>query len=246
MNSISKLFFILAFNLIASVPIYAGMEQQKSLDFPIQTEKLMKGDVHFFTVVMTPREMSVTYPQIFEIDSLLLLQEPDAQIVLSKSVFVINKPVGFFDDKQMTDENYVKHLMGDQKVKKTSPDTFLISVPGEFSHRYKTQMFFDADDVSTLPNSKIIKAVGAVKKLDVISQGASTIMFTESSNYSDHLLGAVSATSFIPLKEEKTLVIQYHLKALKKGVLAEKEIKQGLEDEMMAKKDLMNSYKVAQ
>lgn len=243
MNSLSKLVYTVVFNLILSVPLYAGLEQQKSLDFPIQTEKLMKGDIHFFTMISTPRKMSVAYPQIFDIDSLLLLQEPEAQIVLSKSVFVSDKPVGFFDDKQMTDENFVKHLMGDQKVKKISPDAFLVTVSGKFAHKYKTQMFFDADDVSTLPNSKIIKAVGAVKKLDVISQGASTIMFTESSNFSDHLLGAVSATSFIPLKEEKTLVIQYHLKALKKDLLTERQIKLGLEDEMMAKKDLLNSYK---
>ena len=242
-HSLSKLVAVLILNLIISIPVYARLGKQDKLQFPIKTDELMKGDILFYTEILSPRKMATTHPELFEIDSLSLLQEPESIIVVSKSVFVVNKPVGFFDDKQLSDEKFVAHMSGDQKIQKTAPDTFKITVPGEFAQTYKLQMFFDADDVSTLPNSKITRAVDGAKKLDIISQGASSIMFTEQTQFSKFIIGAVSVTSYIPLKEEKTLVIQYQLKVLKKGVVSEKKIRVGLEDEMMATRDFLESFK---
>lgn len=242
-KSLTKLALTLVLNLIISIPVYARLLRQEKLQFPIKTDELMKGDILFYTEVLSPRKMATAHPELFEIDSLSLMQEPESEIVISKSVYVVNKPVGFFDDKQLSDEKFVAHMSGDQKIKKVAPDTFRITVPGEFAQTYKLQMFFDADDVSTLPNSKITRAVDGAKKLDIISQGASSIMFVEQTQFSKFLIGAVSVTSYIPLKEEKTLVIQYHLKALKKNVVSEKKIKVGLEDEMMATRDYLESYK---
>lgn len=243
MVTIYKLLFIFTINLLASVPLYANVVEQKDLNFPLQTEKLLKGEVHTYFSILSPRKLAVQYPELFNLDSLSLNQEQDVVLVMSKTVSVVSKPVGFFDDKQMVEEKFVAHIMGEQKVSKLSPDTFKITVPGSDSYSYKLQSFFDADDVSTLPNSKVIRAVTAARNLDVISKSASTIMFSEKTNYSKLVEGGVSVSSFIPLKENKTLIITYNLYAIKKKFALQKVLHRSFLEEAVAVKDLIESFK---
>lgn len=239
----SRLFLVLTLNLIISIPLYAQLMEQKELSFPVKTENLLKGEIHYFIDILSPRKLSVQYPEAFELDSLALIQESNISMVLSKSVSVVDKPVGFFDQNQMTDIKYLDHVMGEQKIKKLSPGTFLVTVPGENGFNYRMQTYFDADDVSTLPNSKVIRAVTAAKKLDVISQSASTIQFQEFTNYTKFTEGGVSVTSFIPLKENKTLVITYNMWGVKNDFVDIDLLKKNILNEMSAVQKLMNSYK---
>ena len=241
-NFIFKLALILGTNLIISIPLYAKSVEQKQLNFPIKSEELMQGEIHYFYAQLSPRKLVVTHPELFDIDSLSLIQENNVTLVVSKVVSVVQKPAGFFDDKQMSDEKFVAFMLGDQKIKKAGPAAYLVTVPGE-GITYKMQSFFDADDVSTLPNSKVIRAVSAAKKLDVISQGASTIMFTEKTNYSKYSEGAVSVSSFIPLKESKTLMITYNIWAMDAKAMKENDIKENFLTEIAAIKRLMEEYK---
>lgn len=243
MVTVYKLLFIFTLNLLVSVPLYAKVVEQKVLNFPIQTERLLSGEVHTYFTILSPRKLAVQYPELFNLDSLSLNQEEGVVLVISKSVSVVSKPVGFFDDKQMVEEKYVSHILGEQKVSKLSPDTFKITVPGSDSYSYKLQSFFDADDVSTLPNSKVIRAVTAARNLDVISKSASTIMFSEKTNYSKLVEGGVSVSSFIPLKENKTLIISYNLYAIKRKFALQKVLHQSFLNEAEAVKDLVESYK---
>lgn len=238
-----KLLLIFTINLIISVPLYARIVEQKELNFKIDSESLLKGDIHYFFSIMSPREFAARFADVYELDSLALNQETGVMMVLNKSVVIVNKPVGFFDDKQMSDEKYVAHISGEQKVKKTGPETFKVTVPGETGYNYKMQLFFDADDVSTLPNSKVIRAVSAAKKLDVISQSASTIMFAEKTNYSKYTEAGVTVSSFIPMKENQTLIITYNLYAVKNKFALEKVLKLNFIQEVEAVKALQESFK---
>lgn len=243
MVTVYKLLFIFTLNLLVSVPLYANVVEQKELNFPIQTEKLLKGEVHTYFSILSPRKLAVQYPELFNLDSLSLNQETGVVLVINKSVSVVSKPVGFFDDKQMVEEKYVAHVLGEQKVSKLSTDSFKVTVPGSDSYSYKLQSFFDADDVSTLPNSKVIRAVTAARNLDVISKSASTIMFSEKTNYTKLVDGGVSVSSFIPLKENKTMIITYNLYAIKKKFALKKVLHQSFLNEAIAVKDLIESYK---
>lgn len=242
-QSLKKFVFVFSLNLIISVPIYAKTVEQKNINFPIKTEDLLKGEVHYFFEILSPRKLAVKYAEAFELDALSLIQENNIMMVMNKSVTIIDKPVGFFDDKQMSDEKFLAHILGEQKIKKLGPSSYKVIVPGEAGYSYKMNSFFDADDVSTLPNSKVIRAVSAAKKLDVISQSASTIMFVEKTNFTKYTEGGVSVSSFIPMKENKTLIITYNLWAIKKPFVLEKVLKSNFLSEIEAVKELMNSYK---
>ncbi len=242
-QSLKKFVFIFSLNLIISVPIYAKTVEQNNIHFPIKTEDLLKGEVHYFFEILSPRKLSVKYADVFELDALSLIQETNVMMLMNKSVSIIDKPVGFFDDQQMSDEKFLAHIQGEQKIKKLGPSSYKVTVPGESGYSYKMNSFFDADDVSTLPNSKVIRAVSAAKKLDVISQSASTIMFVEKTHFTKYTEGGVSVSSFIPMKENKTLIITYNLWAIKKPFVVQKVLKENFLSEIEAVKELMNNYK---
>jgi hypothetical protein len=242
-QSFYKLIFVFTINLLISMPIYAKAIDQKKVDFPVKPEELMKGDIHYFFEILSPNKLALSHPEIFELDSLSLIQESNVMMVVTKSVMIVNKPVGFFDDKQMLEDKYVAHIMGDQKVKRLNTDAFKVTVPGEGGYSYKMQSFFDADDVTTLPNSKVVRAVTAAKKLDVIALGASTIQFTEKTNYTKYTEGGVSVSSFIPMKENKTLVISYNVYAVKKAFALPKLLKSNFLSEVGALKTLQENFK---
>ena len=243
LNVFSKLLIVFSLNLMICHPIYAAPVEQKKINFPVKAEELLKGDVHYFFTIVSPRQLAVQYPEIFNLDSLSLIQESDVEIVLSKTVYLVSKPVGFFDDKQLLDEKYVKHILGQQTVKKLSPDTYKITVPGEVNYSYVMKSYIDADDVSTLPNSKIISGVTAARNLDVISKGASTIMFTEKTNFTRYTEGGVSVSSFIPMNERKTLIITYNLWAVKKPLPDARSLREDFLAEVEAVKELQENFK---
>lgn len=239
---LNKLLFVFSLNLIVCHPLYAAAVEQKTINFPVKAEELLKGDVHYFFTMLSPRQLAVQYPELFNLDSLSLIQESDVEMMVSKTVYLVSKPVGFFDDKQLLDEKYVSHIMGEQKIKKLSPDTFRVTIPGEENFSYTMKSFIDADDVSTLPNSKIISGVSAAKNLDVISKGASTIMFSEKTNFTKNVEGGVSVSSFIPMNERKTLIITYNLWAVKKPA-DHRSLKEGFLTEVEAVKTLQENFK---
>ncbi len=241
--SFQKVISLLVFNLIISFTVNAKTVEQKELNFPIKTEDLLKGDIHYFFTAISPRKLVVTYPEIFDLDSLSLIQESNVTLLISKAVSIASKPVGFFEEEQMTDKKFVTKVMGDQKIQEVSPKVFIVTIPGEKPMKYKMQTYFDADDLSTLPNSKVIRAVGAAKKLDVISQGASTIMFKEMSQFNRDIFGGVSVSSYVPLKENKTLIISYSLWAVKNPVKDKNALKENFVEEIEVVNKIIDSYK---
>ncbi len=243
-HTLRRLLLTFFLNLLAALPLSAMTVAQKDLAFPVNSQELLKREIHYFIKMLSPRKVTVQYPDLAELDSLDLLKRKAVGIVVSKSVYVVNKPVGFFDDKQLLDEKYMAHVLGDQSLKRVGPETFLVTVPGAKGYSYKLRAFFDADDVSTLPSSKITRAVTAAKNLDVISKGASLIMLREHTNFTGGPEAGVSVSSFIPLKEDRTLVITYNLWALKRGVMESKKIKENFVNEVEAVRKLQDSFQI--
>jgi hypothetical protein len=237
-----KLLIIFCLNLNFVQAVHAKTVEQKDLHFKIQIESLLKGEIHFSLYLLPVRELIEKFPEALDLDSLSALLNNEAKILVTKSVFIVNKPVGFFDHEHMSDEKYMSHIMGDQKANKIGKQSFKITVPGDAGHTYKVRTYFDSDDITTLPNSRIIQAVSAAKKLDVISQGASSTIFKEYSDFSKYSIAGTSVHSFIPLKEEKTLVISYKMLAVKKYYALEKLLKSNFLIEAQAIKSLMDSY----
>lgn len=238
-----KLLCAFALNLLISVPTYALAVEQKDINFVIDTKLLMKGDIHYAIDLLSPAKFHTKYAELYDLDSLAILQEPNVQVVISKSAYIVEKPVGFFDHLNTVDEKFITHVLGEQKVKKISENNFKVNVPGETGYSYKMATYFDSDDISTLPNSKVVRAVTVAKKLDVISQSAPTTTYKELTKFSKYFVGGIQVSSHIPINENKTLILNYSLFAVKKHYAIKKLFKQNLKNESEAQKALINSYK---
>lgn len=238
-----KLLTVFALNLLISVPTYALAVEQKDINFSVDTNLLMKGDVHYAQKILSPTKFHSKYADLYDLDSLAMLQEPNIKVVISKTAYIVDKPVGFFDHLNVEDEKFIKHIMGKQKVKKISGNHFKIKVEGSSGYTYKMSNFFDSDDISTLPNSKVVRAVTQAKKWDVISQSAATIFYKEMTNYTKYFNGGVQVSSHIPINENKTLILNYSLFSVKKQFAIKKILKRSLKDEAVAQKDLINRFK---
>ncbi len=237
-----RFLLILLANFTLANPIYAKTVEQKDLHFKINTEALLKGEIHFSFALLPHKELMEKYPEAADLDSLSLLQARNVRYFLTKAVYLVDRPVGFFDHEHMNEKEFLDHIMGDQKVTKIGKSSFQIMVPGETAHSYFMNNYFDSDDISTLPNSRVIQGVTAAKKLDVISQSASSIIFKELSKFSKYAVGGTGVTSYVPLKEEKTLVITYGLLAIKKAYALENVLKSNFLRETRAVRSLVNDY----
>jgi hypothetical protein len=230
--------FILFFAF--SVPLlYAKNEKQKQLDFAIKTQDLISGDIHYYFSVLPPSRVAKRFPDVLDLDTLSLLREKDVSIILTKSIFVARKPVGFFDDKQLSAPEYIRHLYSRKRVHQISPAVYTING----NQSFKLKLYFDADDVSTLPGSRVSRAVSGVKKLDVMTLGASTIMVNEFSDFSESILGGTTVSSIIPLKENQTLIITYSLWGKRNPVGNRSSLEADFVKELEAQKRLIESFR---
>ena len=227
--------------LIYSQGILAQAVIQKDLRFPVQAEELLKGDIHVAVEIMRPGKVSIKYPELYEMDTLGFTQEKEVVIMVGKSAQIVKKPVGFFDNQNVTNQKFIQHILGEQKVRKTKDNQFKVTIPGGTHYTLKT--FFDSDDISTLPNSRVIRALTHAKKMDVISQGASASLVREMSEFDSSVVGSVLVSSFIPLKEERTLMLTYTLTAYRLPVTSKKTIKTNFVNEAVNLKLLIDSFR---
>lgn len=238
-----KLLIVLALNLLISAPTFASSIDKKDLLFPVDTALLLKGEVHYALDVVSVKKIKIKYPQFSRLDTQAFMKEPKIKLVVSKSAYIVSKPVGFFDHENVISESFNSHFMGDQKVKKLNKHDFKITVPGKDGYSYKMKTYFDSDEVSTLPHPKAVRAVAEIKKLDVISQSAASTIFREFTDFSKYTIGGSQVTTIIPLKENKTLIINYSLTAVKKYFAIENLLINNFRLESESQKQLINSFK---
>lgn len=242
MNFTTKILSILILNLTLSIPTYAS-KKMENLYYKADVENLNLDDIHYFSELLTVRSFLEKYPELEELDTQNCLQKGNIQIFVGKAAYIVNKPVGFFDHQHTIDEKFLSHTSGNKLSKNKEENSFKVQSAEDKSYSFQMKTYFDSDDISTLPNSRIIQAVSRAKKLDVISQSASSTVFKEFSGYTKYSKGGSTVSTFIPLKENKTLIISYTLTTVKKPYLNEKKLEESFKDEVLFQKKMIESYK---
>jgi hypothetical protein len=230
-------------NISWTASTYGAALEQREFNFKIDAEKLLSGDVHYSYHLLSPRKTLERFPLAADLDSLSLLQERNVHIMLTKKAYVVKRPVGFYDNDHIKNKDYMKHIMGQQELREIDPVTYKVRVPGKNGHTYKIKSYFDSDDISTLPSSRIIQAVSAIKRMDVLSQSASSIILKEYTDYSDYLVGGTEISSYITLKENSTIIITYNISAVRNAFAKEESLKKGFVNEVNIVNKLIKSYK---
>jgi hypothetical protein len=229
--------------LINCVSTYADAINQKKLNFNVDPTTLMIGDIHYSLVTASASKFTEKYPAFAELDALNFLNSPNIKIVMSKSAYIIKKPAGFFDHQTVGSESFLSHFLGEQKLSKLDENDYLITVPGKDGYSYKMKTYFDSDDISTLTNSKVVRAVTKVKKLDLLSQSASSTIFRDFRDFSKYSEGGIQISSIIPLKETRTLIITYSITGVKSEFAKKSSLMKSYKEEIQAQKELIESFK---
>jgi len=238
---IKKILSVFALNLLISVPTYATGVEQKNIRFMPSTATLMKGDVHVSFELISVKKLKKKYPDLLSLDSVGFTKIKDIKILVAKTAYVVDKPAGFFDHLNPGDERFLAHVMGEQKVEKIKDNDFKLMVPGT-SQSYNLKTYFDSDDISTLPNSKVIRAVNQARKLDVISQSATSTIFREFSQFSQSSVGGIQVSTYVPLKENKTLILSYTMNGVKREAADKNSLKSSFQAEAVSQQQLINSF----
>lgn len=234
---------ILTLGLLSHFSIYAASVKQKDLNFTVKGEELLKGDVYYSVEVMTKKSLKKILPAFVEMDSSGFTKAKNAKLLVSKTAYVVSKPVGFFDHDKVVNETFLNHYLGEQKVTKIEDRTFKVRIPGSTTQTYKLRTHFDSDDISTTTNSRAIRAITGAKKMDIQVQGAQSIIMREMWEFSRGSYGAVHVTAYIGLKEDRTLVIDYGLMSLIPPLLARETLEESVSGEANAHQALLNSFK---
>jgi hypothetical protein len=243
MKSIIKFFLILFFSLSFAHSVSAEIIDEKDLYFKPDPSILIKNNIQSALVLLSPSQLLKKFPEAIDLDSVSGLKQNKVKVLFAKTAFVVDKPIGFFDHEHMQDLKYLKHIYGEQKVDRIQDSQFTVIVPGATEHSYQMNIFFDSDDISTLPRSKIIQGVNTARKFDVLSQGANSIIFQEFTKYSKYLHSGINIQMFSPLKAGKTLVINYQMMFIKKHYAIKGIVDVNYLEEIEARKNLMSSFK---
>lgn len=222
---------------------YAAAVKQKQLNFQVRGEELLKGDVHYSFMLSSKEKLAGFFPDFLELDTTGISKPKNAELLVSKVAYVVNKPTGFFDNTKAVDEKYLGHVMGEQKITKLEETIFTVQIPGGNPQSYKMRTHFDSDDISSTKNSRAIRAITGAKSLDIQIKGASSIIVKEMWDYSKGSYGAIHVTAYITITEGKTLVIDYGLMSLIPPLLAEETLEESVSGEAAAQQGLINSFR---
>ena len=242
MKIYSRFFFFFICLALAS-GAYARSVEQTSFKFKIDPTPLLRGDIHYSYQLISPKQLVEKFPEALDLDSLSLVYEKKIRVLLTKSVMVVKKPVEFFGTDHMKDEKFVRELLGAERLEKQGEESFKVTQPGDTKFSYVMRTYFDSDEISTLSSSKVVQAVAGVKKMEVMTQGASSHVLREYNQFPKGILGATAVTSHVPLAENKTLVITYQITVLKKNQVREKELKTAFLQEAQVVQSVLNSFK---
>lgn len=199
--------------LLLPVALMAATEK-KELNFTVDSEALLKGGLDYSFTVVSPATIYRDYPGFEELDSQGLLKKKGSTILLSKFAFVAHRPVGFFDD-QIDNQVFLTQLLGNVRLQRLGEGKFKVQIKNDPTN-YVLQNYVDSDDISTVSHPRVAKAILAVKRLDVLAQSASFLIFQEMTRFSVGMQGAVQVSAYIPLKENRTLIVGYRLVSVKK------------------------------
>lgn len=204
-----KLIFIFLFYCLA-LPAGAKDIKHPQFNFQISTHKLKSADLHYsFSSVNQEAFLKEAGPFI-ALANLSRERErnkSENKYVLFRAVFPVKKAVGYFDSEKFSDLAFIKSLEGGAKVKKIKDNAFISQISTPVKYQYFSKFHFDADDLSSLPDSKIGRKITELKSSDPLLLSANVSIFREMFGFTQLLKESSEFYAFVALDETTTLVV---------------------------------------
>lgn len=188
-------------------PLWAKDIRHSEFNFKISAKKLKGTDLNYsFTSVNKETFNKEAGPF-----AALLTQNHDykkgEKFALIRAVFPIKKAIGHFDTDKFNDLKFTQKIESNTKVRKIKENTFLTQVSYPVKYQFFSKYHFDADDISSLPDSRIGRKIMELKNSDPLLQSANLSIFREMFGYTQYINEGSEFFGFISLDEETTLVV---------------------------------------
>lgn len=188
--------------------------RKKEINFTIDPESIMKTGTQYSWRMMEADKFKQNFSHFLNLDGMRVLKNHKGPVVISKTVFTIEKSANYFTPEQISDEAFLRYLYPAFRVKKIEENMALFqSQDRKFS--FENSFYVDADTMTSIRNPRYFQPFILVRKLDPLSMGAFTATLQTLEHFSDHAVGGNIVTFYIPIKANKTLVLTYQLLALK-------------------------------
>ena len=181
----------------------------QNIFFDFDIDKLKKGDISYAAKVLSSDKIKENYPQIVALDAGGILDEKNGKILISKTVYVINKPSSFFNYHQLVDPDYIKHLLKDHKVTVIDENSFHVFK----NEKLKFDIYYDSDDINYTKKPHVVNAITESKKLDPLAAGSAASLFEHYTISDSKKTIQSSVINFVSISAKKTLVIIYSMSA---------------------------------
>lgn len=242
MNFKFKIILSLLITNFSSIELMAQPLEQKNLIFNFDANSLKKSDISYSMKLLTPEKLKERYPQLVSLDASGLLENKESKVLVSKFVYIVNKPASFFNYHQMVDVNFIKHQYNERKISAIDENSF----KSDTQDKFRLDVYYDSDDINYTKKSLVVNAITESKKIDPLSIGSSASVFRHFT-YPESLVSENSSlTNYVSISASKTLVIEYTLASIKNG--SEKintdEIKSFQLKEILSHQQSINSFKL--
>lgn len=180
-------------------------------NFAISTHKIKATDLHYAFVSVNQQTF---YREAGPFAALLgaskNIKNEDKHILI-RAVFPITKAIGNFEPDSFNELSFVQRIDEQKKVRKLKDNTFLTQNSSPISYQYFSKFHFDADDLSSLPDSKIGHKITELKSSDPLLQSANATIYRQMFGFSSFLKESSEFYGFIALDETRTLVVYMKL-----------------------------------
>ncbi|HLW56259.1 MAG TPA: hypothetical protein VKY27_02685 [Bacteriovoracaceae bacterium] len=204
-----KFIFIFLFFYLAQ-PAEAKDIKHPQFNFQISTHKLKSTDLHYSFVSVGQEAFQKEAGVFSALANPSREKDPhktNSKYVLFRAVFPIKKAVGHFDSEKFSDAQFIKALEGGDKVKKIRDNAFITQVSTPVKYQYFSKFHFDADDLSSLPDSRIGRKIMDLKSSDPLLLSANVSIFREMFGFTQLLKESSEFYAFVALDETTTLVV---------------------------------------
>lgn len=201
---------IIVFILICCLAQIAWAVDIKHSDFNFQisTHKIKSTDIHYAFVSVDQN----TFVKEAGPFSALGHQQKDKKYkdnkhILFRAVFPVKKAIGYFDADKFSDPTFIKKMEGGAKVKRARENAFITQNSSPIKYHYFSRFYFDSDDLSSLPDSRIGRKIMELKSTDPLLFSANLSIFREMFGHTHFIKESSEFYGFVALDENTTLVV---------------------------------------
>lgn len=233
----TKSLLILVAYLMAGACLAAGAET--FANFTVDAKVLDKGP-RTFAEVLRGSELERKFPDYYALDALHMAARKNGGLIIRKRAYLLDKPVGFFNDQTLLSERWLEHTRAGEKLTRVDDNHFRGT---DQNGNFGLDVFFDSDDISNVQDRRLIHAMNKTKQLDPLAgSSAATVVMVKHGKKGRPK--EVTYVNYISLNAKQTIVIAYGISLIKwpGDVVKLRKVREGVIAETPALVQRTNSF----